>query len=120
MAIVAELPVSESGTVEALKRVKATEAEWETAVAQARAHRDAALRADTDAAARAVQAAQAQVERDRTEAVQAARTEGDAEAARVLAEADKTATAAARDDPDALEARRTAILAAVLGRFLSD
>jgi len=120
MSLNAALAVSDSGTVEALKRVKATEAEWESKVAEARAHSDAAARRLRDETEAAVQAAQALADQERSQAVQAARTSADVEAQQIRAEGTKAAEAAGREDPKGLQAKRAAILAAILGEFGSD
>jgi len=113
-------PASDLGTVEALKRVKATETEWETKTAEARAHRDQALQRLRDETEATVHAAQVETERERSEAIQAARTEADAEAAKILADGDQVAADAGSEQPTALKEKRAELLAAVLGEFGTD
>ena len=108
------------GTVEVLKRVKAVEAEWETKVAEARVHRDTTLQRQRDETETAVHAAQQEADRERSEAIQAARIAADGEAAKILADGDRAAEAAGREDPASLAEKRTQILQAVLGEFASD
>ena len=114
------LPASSESTVEALKRVKATEAEWERKVTEARAHRDATLQRLRDETEATVQAALAEADRERAETVHAARAGAEAEAGRIAADGDRDAAEAARDDPKALAGQRAAILAAVLDGFGPD
>ncbi len=107
----------DAGTVEALKRVKAAESEWETKVGEARAHRDAAVRRWTDESAAAVQAAVAGADEERAQALQAARAAAEVEADRIRADGETAAEAAGREDPKQLAQKREEILAAVLGDF---
>ncbi len=112
--------LSDLGTVEALKRVKAVESEWEAKLAEARAHRDQILQRWRDETEATVHAAQLESERERSEAIQAARIAADGEAAKMLADGDRAAEAAGREDPEDLTEKRAAILAAVLGEFGAD
>jgi vacuolar-type H+-ATPase subunit H len=114
------VPASSQTTVEALKRVKAAETEWEAKVTEARGHRDAALRRMREETDATIQAAVAEAERERASAVQAARAAAETEAAQILADGDHAAAAASHEDPKALAAKRAAILAAVLDGFGPD
>lgn len=111
------LPAGSETTVDALKRVKAAETEWEAKVAEARAHRDEAFRRLRDETVAVMKAAHAEVEQERAAAVQAARAATEVEAARIVAEGDRAAAAAAREDPKLLVGKRAAILGAVLDGF---
>ncbi len=85
MSARAEPPDSSLGSIEALKRVKETESEWELKLRDARSTADAALerlRAESEAA---VQASQEAADRERAAAVLTARQEAEREAAEILA-----------------------------------
>jgi len=106
-----------SDSVEALKRVKATENEWDTRLGAARKDADATLERLRAEAAAVVKTAQAEADRDRLAKVAKARGETEAEVEAIVAEG-RTAAERAR----AGEGRRPAdkkaeILDAVLGTF---
>jgi len=111
---------SDTASFEALKRVKAAEAEWDGRLAAARAQRAAVLerlRAETDAA---VKAAQAEAEQERVAAVQRARADAERAASVLEAEGAAAAQAAASGVGKRPADRKDAILAAVLGAFASE
>ena len=104
-------------SVEALKRVKATENEWETRLGAARQETDATLERLRAEAAAAVKTAQTEADRDRVAKVTTARAATEAEVAAIVAEG-RTAAEKAR----AGEGRRPAdkkaeILDVVFGTF---
>lgn len=105
---------SGTGSLEAVKLVKATETEWEGKTAAARTTADAVLARLRDEAAAAVAAARADAERDRTRAVEAARSSADQEAVKIVADGE---VAARRDSAGAGRRpadRRDEVLNAVL------
>jgi|GEM_PF-3364035 len=83
-----------SGSLEAVKLVKATETEWEARIAAAKKAADAALARLRDEAAAAVAAARADADRERSRAVESARATADLEAAKIVTDGE----AAARQD----------------------
>ncbi len=116
----AAAPGADLGSIEALKRVKATETDWELKLRAARGQAEEALqrlRADADAA---VKAAQAAADADRAAKLEAARAEADREAAGIVAEGQKAAEAAARGEGKRPADKKDAILAAVLAGFQKD
>ncbi len=106
-----------AGSVEVLKRIKTTEAEWAEKVAAARTAADAELdrrRSDRDAAVKdATEAADA----DRAGALDRARADIDREYAAILADGEVSAATAARTTGKTPFDRRDQVLAAVLGPF---
>jgi vacuolar-type H+-ATPase subunit H len=104
---------STSGSLDAVKLVKATEAEWEAKIAAARKAGEASLAQLRDAAAAAVAAARADAERERTRSVETARASADAEAALIVTDGQSAAQkdATGRRPRD----RKAAVLNAVLG-----
>ncbi len=104
-----------SGSLDAVKLVKATETEWETKIAAARKAADAALAQLREAAATAVTEARADAERERALTVEATRVTADKEAAQIVADgqeaAERDRASAGRRPAD----RRDDVLDAVLG-----
>jgi vacuolar-type H+-ATPase subunit H len=117
MASVGAPTGGETGSIDALKRVRATENEWEARVAEAKRAADEAVRRQRDEAEAAVRGAQVDAEAERAARVQAARTEADAEAARILKDGERAAQAAARGDGKDPADRAADILRAVLAGF---
>jgi vacuolar-type H+-ATPase subunit H len=108
------------GSIDALKRVKATESDWDLKLRAARGAAEETLqrlRADSETA---VKAAQATADQERATAVQAARADADRAAAEILAEGTRTAEAAARGEGRRAGDRKDAILSAVLAGFAKD
>jgi vacuolar-type H+-ATPase subunit H len=116
----AATPGTELGSIDALKRVKATESDWELKLRAARGASEEALQRLRDESEAAVKAAQASVDAERSEAVQAARTEADRLAAEILAEGERAAAVARRGEGKGTADRKDSILAAVLGGFFQD
>lgn len=113
-------PADRTGSIDALKRVRAAEIEWDQRVQAAKqqaATEIAKLRSDADAA---VKAAQAEGEQARTLRVQAARVDADREAAQILADGQKATEEAARGEGRQPSDHADEILQAVLAGFLSD
>jgi vacuolar-type H+-ATPase subunit H len=120
VSAVAPPPSTALGSIDALKRVKATEVEWELKLRAAHGTAEEVLehlRAESEAA---VKAAQVSAEAERASAVIAARTDADREAAEILAEGTRAAEVAARGEGKRPTEKKDAILAAVLAGFLKD
>jgi vacuolar-type H+-ATPase subunit H len=108
------------GSIDALKRVKATESDWELKLRAARGAAEQALdRLRTDSEA-AVKAAQVSADAERARTVQAARDEADRDAGGILAEGAKVAEAAARGEGKRPADKKDAILGAILAGFTKD
>jgi vacuolar-type H+-ATPase subunit H len=104
--------VAGSGSLTAVKLVKATETEWEAKIAAARKAAEASLAQLREEAAAAVAAARTDVEGERVRSVEAARLLADQEAAKIVAEGEGSAE---RDKAGhRLADRKDAVLAAVL------
>ena len=108
------------GSVEALKRVKAVETEWETRLASARAEAEASVRRLREESDAAVKAATEDAERDRTDRVERARVEAAGLAGAIVADGQKSAEAAARGEGRRPADKKDEILAVVLGSFGKD
>jgi vacuolar-type H+-ATPase subunit H len=105
------------GSIDALKRVKAAETDYELKLRAARGAAESTLerlRAESDAA---VKAAQATADQERAQAVEAARAEAERAAAEILAEGTRVAEAAARGEGKKAADKKDAILATVLAGF---
>jgi vacuolar-type H+-ATPase subunit H len=113
-------PDTSLGSIEALKRVKETESEWERKLQLARSNAKETLerlRAQSEAA---VKAAQATADGARAQAVLEARRVAEREAAEILAAGTRAAEAAARPEGKRPIDQQDAIVAAVLAGFLKD
>ncbi len=111
-------PAASAG-VDALRRVKATEQEWEQRLREAREGATASLerlRAETEAM---VKAALAEAAARRTALVEAARDRAEREAKGIEAKGDADAAALEGSSATLPVPKRTAVLDAVLGRFRS-
>jgi vacuolar-type H+-ATPase subunit H len=117
MASEGAAPGGATGSIEALKRVRATENEWEAKVTEARRAAEETVRRAREEAETAARAAQADAEAERAARVQTARTEADAEAARILKDGERAAQAAARGDGKDPADRADEILRALLAGF---
>lgn len=111
---------SVSGSVEALKRVKAVENEWNARLTTAREVTDVELTHVREEADEAVRAAEAAAERERTDRVERARAETAAEAEAIVAEGRKAAALAAAGEGRRPADKKDAILDVVLGSFGKD
>ncbi len=108
------------GSIEALKRVRATEVEWDEKLRVAKEASEAALRRlreETDATVKNVQD---EVDAERTAKVLASRSDADQGAAEILAEGAQAADQAARGEGKHPADRRDEILTAVLDGFWGD
>jgi len=111
---------SDVGSIEALKRIKAAETEWEEKLASARQMTEATLRRLVEESDATVKATHTEADAARTLSVQRARAEADGEAETIVAEGAKAAAAAARGAGKRPAERSVAVLAAVLGSFGED
>ncbi|MGI0130374.1 MAG: hypothetical protein ACREDE_03425 [Thermoplasmata archaeon] len=118
---VGELPAdARLGSIDALKRVKATESDWELRLRSARGAAEEALeRLRTDSEA-AVKSAQVAAEGERTNAVLAARQEAERQAAEILAQGTRAAETAAHGEGKRPADQKDAILGTVLAGFVPD
>jgi len=108
------------GSVEALKRVKATETEWDARLSAARQEAEDALRRLRDEGDAAVKAAEAEAERKRTDRVERARAENAAEAEVIVADGRRAAERATHREGRRPTEMKDAILEVVLGSFGKD
>jgi len=109
-----------SGSVEALKRVKSTENEWDTRLSAARTENETTLRRLREEADGAVKAAQAEADRHRIERIEKAQAEIAAEADAIVADGRKAAESATRGEGRRTSDKKDAILDVVLGSFGKD
>jgi vacuolar-type H+-ATPase subunit H len=109
-----------SGSVEALRRVKAVEAEWEARLNTARQLNEAELRQLREEAEAAVKAAQVEAETERAAQLERARAETAGAAATIVAQGRKAAEQAAQGEGRRPADKKDAILDAVLGSFGKD
>ncbi|HKN06279.1 MAG TPA: hypothetical protein VJ021_01560 [Thermoplasmata archaeon] len=108
------------GSVEALKRVKATETEWDARLSAARQDTETTLQRRRAEAEAAVKAAQLEADRQRTERVERARAETSTEAEAIVTEGRTAAGQAARGEGRRPVDKKDAILSVVLGSFGKD
>lgn len=108
------------GSIEALKRVKATEAEWEARLSAARVETEADLRRLREEADAAVKAAEVAADKERSARLERARAEVAAEAEKIVAEGRDAAVRAARGEGRRPADKKDAVLTAVLGSFGTD
>jgi vacuolar-type H+-ATPase subunit H len=111
---------SDSGTIDALKRIKATETEWAEKVAAARRETEAALRRGRDESDAIVAAAHTAAEAERAQALERARAAAEVEAQAILAEGRAAAAAAATTSGKRPADREEEVLAVVLGRLATE
>jgi vacuolar-type H+-ATPase subunit H len=113
-------PASDTATVEALRRLKAVEREWEEKLLAARAAADEAVRRARDESEATVKAVVAEAEAERARRLEAGRAAADREAEGIVRDGAKAA--------DELRARKGArpadrseeIVAAALGPYAHD
>jgi len=111
---------SSPDSVEALKRVKATENEWETRLAATRTETETTLARLRAEAAAAVKEAQSEADRGRTDRVVKARVETAAEAEATLAQGRTAAERATQGEGRRAADKKDAILDVVLGTFRTE
>ncbi len=110
----------DADTIDALKRIKAAEAEWDAKVAAARANADAKLKTAREATERAIADARASAYAERQRAVENARAMADLEARAIVADGERAAKSAADGAGKRPADRKDEILAALLGRFAGE
>jgi vacuolar-type H+-ATPase subunit H len=108
------------GSIDALKRVKATETDWDLKLRAARGAAEMETARLKDESEEAVRAAQQEAEAERARAVQAARADADREAEQILADGSRAAEAAARGEGKRPADRASEILSTVLAGFTTD
>jgi colicin import membrane protein len=111
-------PMAAGGSIEALRRVKEAEAEWELKLRAARGQSQAAIEALRSESDNAVKQAQVLADGVRANAVLQAKQEAEREAAEILKSGVKAADAAALGKGKNPADKKDAILAAVLAGFL--
>ncbi len=104
-------------TIDALKRIKLTETEWQEKLAGARREAEASLQRLREATEVALATARAEAETDRTKAVDRARNEAEIEARAIVADGERAAQAASQGAGRRVADRSEEILAVVLGGF---
>jgi vacuolar-type H+-ATPase subunit H len=109
-----------TGSIEALKRVKATETEWDARLSAARQETEATMRRLRDEADAAVKAVQAEADKERTTRLERARVATAADAEAIVAEGRAAADTAARGEGRRAADKKDEILAVVLGSFGKD
>jgi len=107
-------------SIEVLKRVKATEVEWELKVATAQREAEEALVRRREETAATLKAASAEAEAERARALERARVGAEAEVATILADGRRAAEAAGRAEGKRPQDRRDQVLATVLGPFAAE
>ncbi|HEY1198359.1 MAG TPA: hypothetical protein VGG32_06500 [Thermoplasmata archaeon] len=108
------------GSLEALKRVKATETEWDTRLSGARQEAENTLRRLRDDGDAAVKAAEAEADRERTVRLERARTETAEETEAILADGRRAAERAAVGEGRRPVDKKDTLLDVVLGSFGKD
>jgi vacuolar-type H+-ATPase subunit H len=108
------------GSIDALKRVKEAEAEWDLKLRTARGASDEAIAQLKTQAENAIKAAQVAADGERTNAVLAAEQDAEHEATEILTTGAQAAEAAARGDGKHPSDKKDAILHAVLAGFLPE
>lgn len=106
-----------AANVEALRRLKEVENDWEAKLAQTRSEVAARVALARDAAEKAIQAARAEMDRLREARLTEARAAAQIEADKILAEGQRAAQALAAAGAKGLAAAQSKIVAAVLGEF---
>jgi vacuolar-type H+-ATPase subunit H len=108
----------EGASIEALRRIKQAEAEWELKLRAARGESQAAIEALRQEAENAVKSAQSLADGVRANAVLQAKQEAEREATEILRAGTKAADAAALGAGKSPADKKDEILAAVLAGFL--
>jgi vacuolar-type H+-ATPase subunit H len=110
----------EGGSIEVLKRVKATEIEWDQKLVAARRESEESLARQREETAATLKAALADAEMARARALARARTDMEREVGAILTEGERAAQAAAQPEGKRPQDRPDQVLAAVLGTFVAD
>ncbi len=111
---------ADTGTIEALKRIKAVEDEWDARLAEARREAEAARKRTSSETETAIATAREVTDAERARAVDAARATADAEARQIIADGEREAAAVARGAGKGVADRKEELLAVLLGRFATD
>lgn len=113
-------PTVAGGSVEVLKRVKATETEWDQKLAAARRESEERIARLRDENAATLKAALAEAEAERARTLERARVDTGREVATILTEGEQAAAAAARVEGKRPRDQRNRVLAVVLGSLAAD
>jgi vacuolar-type H+-ATPase subunit H len=113
-------PSADVATVEALRRLKAVEAEWEAKLATARAATAQGLQLAKDEAEATVKAVAAELESERASRLEAARAAAEREAEAIVRTGAQEAEAIRSGKGKRPADQQDAIVAAVLGPFSHD
>ena len=108
---------ADTATLDALKRIKLAETEWEEKIATARRESETALRQLKEETDAQLTAARAQAEAERTRTLETARAGADAEAAQIVTEGEHAARQATEGTGKGVAARKNEVLAVVLSGF---
>ena len=111
---------ADTATLDALKRIKLTETEWDEKVATARREAEASLKRLKEETETRLAAARAEAEAERGRTLEKARAEADTEATAIVAEGERAAQKATEGTGKGVTARKDEILAVVLGGFQSE
>ncbi len=115
-----ETPASDAGTIEALKRIKNAESDWDHRLADARRASEATLRRQKEEAGATVAAARAEAEADHARTVERARLAADVEARQIVADGERQAAQATGAAAPRSSDRSAGLLKAVLGDLLEE
>jgi vacuolar-type H+-ATPase subunit H len=110
-------PATDPAVVGSLKQIKATEAEWDRRLAEAKAASALAVQRHREAAEAAVHAVAQASEADRAQAAERARSQAASEATAIVADGEAAAAKLRSDGKSLAEPRRREILGVVLGPF---
>jgi vacuolar-type H+-ATPase subunit H len=117
----AAAPEAPAGTsIDALKRVRQTEIEWDERLRSAKKSSEELLGRTRDESQAAVEAARAEADAEHTKRVTAARADADRDASVILLAGEAAATVAASGAGKRPADHSAEILAAVLGGFRTD
>ena len=111
---------ADTATIDALKRIKLTETEWDEKIAAARRDAEAAgrhLKEETEAR---LARARTEADAERARTIDTARAAADGEAAQIVAEGERAAKAATEGAGKGVSARKNDVLAVVLSGFQGD
>lgn len=114
-------PIAPPGeSIEVLKRIRATETEWDQKIAAARRESAEALARLREETVASLKAALSAAEAERVRALERARLGVEREVATILSDGERATLAAARSEGKRPRDLRDRVLAAVLGPFATD
>jgi vacuolar-type H+-ATPase subunit H len=116
----AALAATPGESIEALKRVRSTEIEWDEKLVAARRESEEALARLEEETAVALKEGLAAAEAERARALERARADVERQVTTIIAVGERAAQAAARPEGKRPQDRREQVLAAVLGPFAKD